>query len=131
MTEDELIETGTVEEFQPPPVPEPEPTQPVEVVSVDELVERLTAAAEEEPFAAESGGEPTSEPAEVAPVEIAGMEQLLQNLENMETTVVHSALETPFEEYTVTEGLLLLLLVLLVVFQCVKMIKGGFAWLLW
>lgn len=139
MTEDELMETGTVEESEPAPAPEPEPTQPVEVVSVDELVDRLTEAAaagtedaamEEEP-AADGSEELLSEPVDTGPMEIAGMEQLLQHLETMETTMVHSALDTPFEQYTVTEGLLLLLLVLLVVSWCVKMIKGGFSWLLW
>ena len=139
VTEDELMETGTVEESEPAPAPEPEPTQPVEVVSVDELVDRLTEAAaagtedaamEEEP-AADGSEELLSEPVDTGPMEIAGMEQLLQHLETMETTMVHSALDTPFEQYTVTEGLLLLLLVLLVVSWCVKMIKGGFSWLLW
>lgn len=137
--EDELMESGTVEETEPAPVPEPEPTQPVEVVSVDELLDRLTdaaavgtedAAMEEEP-AADGSEELLTEPIDTGPMEIAGMEQLLQHLETMETTVVHSALDTPFEQYTVTEGLLLILLVLLVVSWCVKMIKGGFSWLLW
>jgi len=38
-------------------------------------------------------------------------------------------LTTSFEEYSVTEGLLLMLLILAVVMICVKMIKGGFYWL--
>ena len=38
-------------------------------------------------------------------------------------------LTTPFEEYTVTEGLLLMLLLLAVVAVCVKLVKGGFSWL--
>lgn len=38
-------------------------------------------------------------------------------------------LTTSFEEYTVTEGLLLMILLLAVVMICVKMIKGGFFWL--
>lgn len=38
-------------------------------------------------------------------------------------------LTTDFADYTVTEGLLLLLLVLAVVMICVKMLKGGFYWL--
>ena len=36
---------------------------------------------------------------------------------------------TPFEEYTVTEGLLLLLVVLLVIRWITGMLKGGFSWL--
>lgn len=127
MTEDEVVETSPVEESAP--APESEPTQPVDVVSVDELLDRLTSeteTVEEEPAAAEE-----ELPVDTGPMEIAGMDQVLQHLETMEVTMVHPALETPFEEYTVTEGLLLLLLVLVVVSWCVKMIKGGFSWLLW
>lgn len=36
---------------------------------------------------------------------------------------------TPFEEYTVTEGLLLLLVVVLVIRWITGMLKGGFSWL--
>lgn len=36
---------------------------------------------------------------------------------------------TSFADYTVVEGLLLLILVLAVVMICVKMVKGGFYWL--
>lgn len=39
------------------------------------------------------------------------------------------ALDTPFEEYTVSEALLLLILLTLVVRSCINMIKGGFSWL--
>lgn len=122
------------------PTPDPEPTQPVEVVSVDELVDRLTSetdtsqeelAEEEVPVDGETSGEIFSEPVYTGPLEIAGMDQLLRDLETVTVTVDHSALDTPFEEYTVTEGLLLLLLVLVVASWCVKMIKGGFSWLLW
>lgn len=131
MTEDEVVETSPVEES----TPAPEPTQPVDVVSVDELLDRLTqetetgteeASSEEDPAAAEE-----ELPVDTGPMEIAGMDQVLQHLETMEVTMVHPALETPFEDYTVTEGLLLLLLVLVIVSWCVKMIKGGFSWLLW
>lgn len=38
-------------------------------------------------------------------------------------------LTTSFEEYSVTEGLLLMILLLAVVMICVKMVKGGFFWL--
>lgn len=143
MTEDEVLDIGTAPEVSEPaqapePAPDPEPSQPVEVVSVDELVDRLTqetetgteeTAPEEDPAAAEE--ELPSEPVDIGPMEIAGMDQVLRHLETLDTTMVHPALDTPFEEYTVTEGLLLLLLVLIVVSWCVKMIKGGFSWLLW
>ena len=125
MTEDEVVETSPVEES----APAAEPTQPVDVVSVDELLDRLTAeteTAEEDPAPAEE-----ELPVDTGPMEIAGMDQVLQHLETMEATMVHPALETPIEDYTVTEGLLLLLLVRVIVSWCVKMIKGGFSWLLW
>lgn len=38
-------------------------------------------------------------------------------------------LTTPFSDYTVTEGLLLLLLLCLVAQSCIRMLKGGFSWL--
>lgn len=43
----------------------------------------------------------------------------------------HPLLDTPFEDYTVVEGLLLVLVLWLAVLNpCVKMVKGGFSWLL-
>ena len=126
------------------PVPTPEPTpiqsaapeqtaEPVEVVSVDELVDRLTAGLEAEaPEETEPApAEVSQEPAEPAVVQVEGMDQLLDHMEVMEAEMVNPALETPFEDYTVSEGLLLLLLVLLLLSWCVRMIKGGFSWLLW
>lgn len=42
----------------------------------------------------------------------------------------HPLLDTPFEEYTVTEGLLLVAVLWFVVLTpCIKMLKGGFSWL--
>lgn len=35
----------------------------------------------------------------------------------------------PFSEYTVSEGLLLLLVLLTVIQMCIKIVKGGFWWL--
>lgn len=45
------------------------------------------------------------------------------------TTEARPFLTTSFENYTVSEGLLLMLLLLAVVMICVKMVKGGFSWL--
>ena len=43
----------------------------------------------------------------------------------------HPLMETPFEDYTVTEGLLLIVVLWFVVLNpCIRMIKGGFSWLL-
>ncbi len=41
------------------------------------------------------------------------------------------ALTTPFSEYTVTEGLLLLLFLAVLGSQLIRMIKGAFHWLCW
>lgn len=38
---------------------------------------------------------------------------------------------TPFEEYTVSEGLILLLLAFLILQSLIKIVKVGFSWLLW
>ena len=125
---------GEVPVPEDPPASDPGVTEsednPVEVVSVDELVDRLTGTDQPEQEAAEAPETFFEAPVSSA-VEIAGMDELLGRLEMIQGTVEHPALETPFEEYTVTEGLLLLLLVLVIVSWCVKMIKGGFSWLLW
>lgn len=43
----------------------------------------------------------------------------------------HSMMDTPFTDYTVTEGLLLVAVLWFVVLNpCIRMIKGGFSWLL-
>ena len=136
------VEQAQPEPSVPVPMPEPTPIQtaapeqtaePVEVVSVDELVDRLTAGLETEaPEETEPvPAEVSQEPAEPAVVQVEGMDQLLDHMEVIEAELVHPALETPFEDYTVSEGLLLLLLVLLLLSWCVRMIKGGFSWLLW
>ena len=41
----------------------------------------------------------------------------------------HPMLTTPFENYTVTEGLLLLLLLSVFIAACTRMLKGGLSWL--
>lgn len=38
---------------------------------------------------------------------------------------------TSFDDYTVTEGLLLFLLLLVFLKACTKLLKEGFSWLLW
>ena len=39
-------------------------------------------------------------------------------------------LSTPFDDYTVTEGLLLMILFALIIPQLIRIVKGGFFWLL-
>lgn len=51
--------------------------------------------------------------------------------EPMAVTVVDTRpfLTTPFEDYTVTEGLLLSILLVIVVSLVLKQVKGAFSWL--
>ena len=44
---------------------------------------------------------------------------------------LHPMMTTSFEDYTVTEGLLLLILLGLFIRFCFRMLKGGFSWLGW
>lgn len=129
-----------------PPAPEqaPEPSapaDPVEVITVEDLLDRLTGTdqgeAEEPP--PEGGEEPPPEGGsdglggtvtfDGGPIEVIGMDTVLKRLETIQGAVDHPAMTTPFEEYTVTEALLLLLFLSAFIAACVKMLKGGFAWL--
>ena len=49
--------------------------------------------------------------------------------ETMAQTLDHPALTTSFADYTVTEALLLLLLLFAFMSVCVRMLRGGFSWL--
>lgn len=123
----------------PEPAPAPEPGEPavfVEVISVDDLLDRLTGTDQDEATeppqeeeASDALEDTPEEPAAAEPVETVGMDTVLRYLEIIQQTADHPALTTPFEEYTVTEGLLLLLLLSVFVAACMKMLKGGFAWL--
>lgn len=138
----------------PPPVlelpPEEEPAaEPVEVISVDELLERLT---QEENTELEL---PTEE-AGMADVPVAAdpytvlIEQVIGKIVEVgidlgkierhtkeiqkEVTVVaqavdHPALTTSFADYTVTEALLLFLLLAAFLSACARMLRGGLLWL--
>lgn len=44
-------------------------------------------------------------------------------------TLYHPALTTSFADYTVTEALLLLLLLSAFISACARMLRGGFSWL--
>lgn len=144
MTDEEII-MNEAEEILPEPAPEPvpdpvpapapeEPAAPVEVVTVEDLLDRLTGVGQEEteeklPQEEEPDFSELEEPAAAEPMEVIGMETILSPLEALQQTADHPALTTPFEDYTVTEGLLLLLLLSVFVAACMKMLKGGFAWL--
>lgn len=141
----------------PPPVlelpPEGEPAaDPVEVISVDELLERLTqqedAGAESPPAEVVDAGV-ADIPVEPDPVSLV-LDQVVGKLLEMgidlgkieghlkeiktEVTVVadtvdHPALTTSFSEYTVTETLLLFLLLAAFLSACARMLRGGLLWL--
>lgn len=63
--------------------------------------------------------------------EVLTPEATLEPAEIIETVVEEPQLflTTPFEEYTVTEGLLLTLVLLVVISFLVKTVKEGFYWL--
>lgn len=114
------------------------------VVSVDELVDRLVQSAQEE----ENPEEPAPEDPEqlpedssssddffmevdTGPLEIKGMDKLLKHAETIQQTLDHPLMTTSFQDYTVTEGLLLLILLAAFAAACIKILKGGFQWLRW
>lgn len=131
-----------------PSAPEPEQADPVTVVSVDELVDRLVQSAQENE---ENGGgsEALTAEADVIPGEgdvgvddvvpgligdavdiLLGIRKGMEHVESIEHVVNHPALTTPFQEYTVTEALLLLLLLFFFLKACMDMIRRAFSWLL-
>lgn len=128
----------------PDPAPEPEPSDPVTVVSVDELIDRLVQSGQEEeepeevpPADADELPEESDQTGDffmevdAGPMEIKGMDKLLTYAEIIQQTLDHPALTTSFQDYTVTEGLLLLILLAAFAAACVRILKGGFQWLRW
>lgn len=118
--------------------PAEKPAQSLEVISVDELLERLTAGEEasmggdESVAAAEEATVeevPEESAAEPEPLEVAGTDETLTLLETLHQDLTHPFLTTSFEDYTVTEGLLLLILLWAFISWCIKMLKEGFSWL--
>lgn len=99
---------------------------PMEVISVEELLGRL---AEEQEAAAEEEAVPEEE-TEPEPLEVAGTDETIRLLETIQTQLTpYPFLTTPFEEYTVTEGLLLLLVLAAFAGCCIKLLRRGFSWL--
>ena len=99
---------------------------PMEVISVKELLGRL---AEEQEAAAEEEAVPEEE-TEPEPLEVAGTDETIRLLETIQTQLTpHPFLTTPFEAYTVTEGLLLLLVLAAFAGCCIKLLRRGFSWL--
>lgn len=149
----------------PPPASEPV-VPPVEVISVDELIDRLTQSADEPEEAgdleAPAEVEEAADPLEDIPIEpgfdmvnvlqdlvtkaaemIVDMGQIEEHTREIEKdtnqiqmdvdiisqTVNHPAFTTSFAEYTVTEALLLLLLLSVFIAACARMLRGGLSWL--
>lgn len=99
---------------------------------MEDLLDRLTEALE--PVPGETPAPEETEPVEIVdpgPSEIFGMDALLEHVEVIEQTVTAPAMTKPFEEYTATEALLLILFVLSILSACGRLLKGGFSWLLW
>jgi len=127
-----------------PSEPEPSTDPGMSVVSVDELIDRLVQNAQEEDTApAEPAAEePLPGEGEIivedpVPGLIGDTIDLLmdirggmKNVESIERTVNHPLLTTPFQDYTVTEGLLLLVLLCFFIKACMNMVRRAFSWLL-
>lgn len=136
-------ETGSPSPSPAPESPAQDPESPpanMEVISVTDLVDILTQAgektgiaedpAEEEPASSEDSGGTEDTPVYTLSggdtVTVEGMKEVLQRLETLEAATVHPMLETPFEDYTVTEGLLLLVFVILLLDFFLNLIRRWF-----
>lgn len=119
------------------PVPDPPSVPPSEVISVDELLDRLKQgiAASDADEADDTSAEDVIEEISEAPSdsdivpEDPSRDHALFLLESIQQDVHHPFWTTDFSDYTVTEGFLLLALVMGVLVLCGKMLKGGFSWL--
>lgn len=133
----------------PEPVLEPAPASPpMEVISVEELIDRLTTGDGETDASPEESQEPAepppADPGDTLAVEIdPGTLAVLDSLGDIKRELVlvsdqladiqlhqtRPVLTTPFEDYTVMEGLLLLLFLAAFAAACAKILKGGLSWL--
>lgn len=74
-----------------------------------------------------SSSEPVEEPAIETKTET---EDVTETVEVVEVTPESRPfMTTDFADYTVTEGLLLILVLLIFLQACAKIVKGGFSWL--
>ena len=60
---------------------------------------------------------------------LTGEEGMSSAMDSVQQVLDHPAMTTSFQDYTVTEGLLLLLLLGAFVAACARMLKEGFSWL--
>lgn len=100
---------------------------PVQVISVDELLERLAGDDQE---TQQAGDGETVEPVEAVPADWLGREEIMQLLATATDLQDHPMMTTRFSDYTVTEGLLLMALLLSIFHVFARWVKGGFSWLL-
>lgn len=110
-----------------------ESASPVQVISVDELLDRLAVAADEQSEEAADDQTVDGEALEEDPEDTTAQDTLTVLMELREEVAAqfHPALTTNFEEYSVGEGLMLLLFLSVFSSWLVKMVKGGFSWLTW
>lgn len=133
----------------PPPEEAPAASDPIEVISVDDLLNILQPAGQEPVEELPTGELPADEaffdPGEVLAIEldpgalavvdaIKGVKAELIQISDQVAAIQLSMddkplLTTPFEDYTVAEGLLLFLLLAAFVAACAKMLKEGLSWL--
>ncbi len=85
----------------------------------------------EEPVTEEPAAEEPLVEADPLPLEVLGMDKLLEHAEAIQQALDRPLMTTSFRDYTVTEGLLLLILLAAFAAACVKILKGGFQWLRW
>ena len=127
---------------------EVEPSPVLEVVSVDALLSYMAETTTSAVPSADEGAANQSEGEVVETVETSGdgetetdgeeQSEPVLSFENQVTmalaqlrdnTMVHPMMTTPFEEYSVTEGLLLLCFLLAFVKMCAGMLRGALSWL--
>lgn len=60
---------------------------------------------------------------------LTGEEGMSSDMDSVQQVLDHPAMTTSFQDYTVTEGLLLLLLLGAFAVACARMLKEGFSWL--
>lgn len=146
--DNETIDTTETGNNTPDTTSEPMPetsgdtSTPIQVVSVDELVERLTSGSDE---LSEADGDVQPEDGEVGSnlpsatdmyyeQVLESYQQILVEVKEIKREMVegkHPALTTNFADYTVTESLLLLVFLYCFGSAVVRMVKGAFHWLAW
>ena len=124
--EDPAVVVDPEPDVVPEPSPEEDPAPAMEVVSVDELLERVAAA-----DAAQTEGEDPAEgdPEEVTEEEVTEEPEVYTEVLEVVQDDTHYFLTTDFADYTVTEGLLLVILIAMFLKWIGGAIKEGFYWL--